>query len=112
MAWDLSTRANLRETESFYYLTAPFATDSGVIQASYSPEENRITLTVQDVNGPYGVLLNEQMIDFSKPVVFSVNGEETVMNVIPDRKVLEETTAERGDPNFQFEARVMFGTEQ
>ncbi len=110
--WDLGTRAEQRETESFYYLTAAYTTDSGVIQASYSLAENRIILTVQDVSGPFGVLLNEQMIDFSKPVTFSVNGEETVMNVLPDRKVLEETTAERGDPNFQFEARVIFGTEQ
>lgn len=110
--WDLSTRANQRETESFYYLTAPYTTDSGVIQASYSLAENRIEITAQDVNGRFGILLNEQMIDFSKPVTFSVNGEETVMNVMPDRKVLEETTAERGDPYFQFEARVMFGTEQ
>ena len=108
VVWDLSTRANLRETESFYYLTAPYTTDSGVIQASYSLAENRIEITAQDVNGRFGILLNEQMIDFSKPVTFSVNGEETVMNVIPDRKVLEETTAERGDPNFQFEARIMF----
>ena len=106
--WDLGTRANQRETESFYYLTAPYTTDSGVIQASYSLAENRITLTVRDVGGPFGILLNEKMINFSKPVLFSVNGEEMVMNVMPDRKVLEETTAERGDPHFQFEARVMF----
>ena len=109
--WDLSTRADLRETESFYYLTAPYETDSGLILAAYSREENRITLTAQDVNGPFGVLLNEQMVDFSKPVTFSVNGEETVLNVLPDRTILAETTWERGDPNFQFEAKVMFGLE-
>ncbi len=107
--WDLTTRAALRETESFYYLTAPYATDSGVIRASYSREDNRIEIIARDVNGPFGVLLNEKMIDFSKPVVFSVNGEETVRRVTPDRRVLEETTAERGDPNYQFEAKVMFG---
>ena len=107
--WDLTTRAALRETESFYYLTAPYATDSGVIRASFSREENRIEIVARDVNGPFGVLLNEEMIDFSQPVVFSVNGEETVRRVTPDRRVLEETTAERGDPNFQFEAKIMFG---
>ncbi len=112
VVWDLSTRADLRETESFYYLTAPFSTNTGILQASYSREENRITITAQDVNGPFGVLLNEKMIDFSKPAVFSVNGVETVMNIQPDRKTLEETTAERGDPSFQFEAKVTFGTEQ
>ena len=48
------------------------------------------------------------MIDFDRPVLFSVNGEEIALKVIPDQEVLTKTTAERGDPNYQFEAEITY----
>lgn len=108
VVWDLSTRADRRETESFYYLSAPYSTNSGLIKAAYDKAENRVEITTEGVNGTYSILLNEDMVDFSKPVTIVLNGKETVKDIAPDFGILLQTTAERGDPNYQFEAKVSF----
>ena len=48
------------------------------------------------------------MVDFSQPIGLIVNGEATVVSVTPDRQVLFETTYDRGDPCYQFEAEIHF----
>ncbi len=106
--WDLSTRAASRETQTFYYLTASYTTDSGVIFASYDPETNSIHIWTEGVSGEFGILLNEQMIDFSQPVTVTLNEAEHVFNPIPDRTVLTAATADRGDPFYQFESYIVF----
>ncbi len=106
--WDLSTRASSRETQAFYYLTAPFTTDHGIIYTNIYRETNRITIQTEDVCGEFGILLNEEMIDFSHPVNITVNGSEFVLDPVPDRTQLTESTADRGDPFYQFEACVTF----
>lgn len=106
--WDLSTRAPIREVESFYYLSAPYTTAEGLIHASWDRPGNRIVLKTEGVNGEFSVLLNEQMVNFDLPVIFEVNGEQIRTVVTPSRAVLEQTTRERGDPCFQFEARMTF----
>ena len=106
--WDLTTRAGERSVESFYYLSAPRGMDQGLIQARRIPGENRIILDADIAEGDFSVLLNEEMIDFSKPVTFEVNGQAVTLSVVPDPAVLEHTTAERGDPSYQFEAEVSY----
>ena len=106
--WDLATRAELREVDSFYYLSAPKETKEGLIRASYDRDANRVTVNTEEVNGEFSILLNEQMVDFEKPIAFIVNGAEITVKVNPDRAVLEKTTAERGDPNYQFEAEIAY----
>ena len=106
--WDLSTRADSRLTESFYYLSAPYTTNQGLIRAKYDRMTNRVVIETENVNGAFSILLNERMIDFARPVTFVVDGTESALTLAPDRQVLEETTAERGDPNFQFETKVKF----
>ncbi len=110
--WDLSTRASERTVESFYYLSAPQTVTQGVIRAGYDRAENRVTLRAEGLNGDFCVLLNEKMVDFDRPIVFEANGETIEMTVMPSRTVLEETTAERGDPNYQFEARIFWSALQ
>ncbi len=110
--WDLSTRASERTVESFYYLSAPQTVTQGVIRAGYDRAENRVTLRAEGLNGDFCVLLNEKMVDFDRPIVFDANGETIEMTVMPSRTVLEETTAERGDPNYQFEARIFWSALQ
>ena len=107
VVWDLGTRAPSRETRAFYYLTAPYTTDRGVIYAAYEPEDNMIVIQTQDVNGEFGILLNEEMIDFSQPVTVTVNEADYVFNPVPDRTLLTATTADRGDRSYQFEAYVL-----
>ena len=105
--WDLSTRAELRETESFYYLSAPQSTNQGVITVS-ADGDNRFLVEAEAVNGEFSMLFNEYMVDFSQPVTFDVNGEETTLTLTPDMTILMGTTLDRGDPWYQFEAMVTF----
>ena len=108
MVWDLNTRAGEREVESFYYLSAPMSTNQGAVWADYDRESNEITLRAEGLNGDFSVLLNEKMVDFAKPVTFTVNGKTARVWITPTRSVLEQTTQERGDPNYQFEAVIPY----
>ena len=104
--WDLSVRAQERSVESFYYLSAPMETSEGTIKASYNHEENCINVETEGLNGDFRILLNEEMVDFGKPLTVRVNGVESTVTAVPSRTLLEETTAERGDPNYQFESMI------
>ena len=110
VCWDLSVRADQRSVESFYYLKAPYSTRGGRIIASYELGGNHITLEIEDVDGSFSILLNEDMVDFNRPVRFDVNFGDAVysceLNIEPDPEILLRTTEERGDPNFHFEAEI------
>ena len=105
--WDLSTRADTRETETFYYMSAPYTTNEGMIKVA-SAGDNAFAIEAEDVNGEFSIMLNEYMVDFSRPVTFVVNEEETTLTLTPDMAVLAATTEDRGDPWYQFEAMVTF----
>ncbi|MBO5534234.1 MAG: hypothetical protein J6B53_02390 [Clostridia bacterium] len=106
--WDLGTRASTRSTESFYYLRAPYSTDAGLLTAALDRAGNAVRIECQDLNGPFSLLLSEDMVDFSRPVLVTVNGESSPVSITPDRRVLVETTHDRGDPFYQFEAEIPF----
>ena len=108
VCFDPGTRAPERNVESFYYLNVPYDTAGGRIIAEYDREKNLICLSAEDVAGDFSVLLNENMVDFTKPVTFTDGEHTAVMQVIPRKSILEKTTAERGDPNYQFEAQVWY----
>ena len=103
--WNIGTRAGMRDVESFYYLRAPYGT-TGTVLVSYDKSTNRIEIETEDLSGDFSVLLNEEMVDFTKPVTFVVNGKEISRTVTASLDILKETTAERGDPNYQFFAEV------
>ena len=105
--WDLFTRADTRETETFYYMSAPYTTNEGMIKVA-SAGDNAFAIEAEDVNGEFSIMLNEYMVDFSRPVTFIINEEETTLNLTPDMAVLAATTEDRGDPWYQFEAMVTF----
>ena len=105
--WDLSTRADSREVDSWYYLRAPYTTNKGIIQASWAEGANAIVIQTTGVEGEFSILLNEKMVAFTEPVTILVNEEETVLDLTPDWKTLMETTTKRGDPNYQFEAEIV-----
>ncbi|MBR6090323.1 MAG: hypothetical protein IKP86_10345 [Anaerolineaceae bacterium] len=104
--WDLGTRAELRETESFYYLSAD-ENAKGII--GVRRDGNSVWLSPENFEGDFMIYFNEDMIDFSQPVHFHVadRGEIDVF-LIPEGYRLLETTFDRGDPNFQFEAAVSY----
>ena len=105
--WDLFTRADTRETETFYYMSAPYTTNEGMIKVT-SAGDNAFAIEAEEVNGEFSIMLNEYMVDFSRPVTLIINEEETTLNLTPDMAVLAATTEDRGDPWYQFEAMVTF----
>ena len=105
--WDLGTRAEMRSVTSFYWLRAPL-TSKGTINASYSKNDNSVTIETYGLVGDFSILLNSDMVDLSKPVTFKVGGKTVTKKLSQDRKLLEETAAERGDPNYMFEAEVKY----
>ena len=104
--WDLGTRAELRDTDAFYYLSAD-EDAQGIIQVYQ--EGNYVLLAPEDFDGDFRILFNEDMIDFSEPVHFELPnlGELDVM-LVPEEYWLSYTTFDRGDPYFQFEAAVSY----
>ena len=105
--WDLNTRAEMRETQSFYYLSAPLSA-KGTLRVSLLGD-NRIEIDTSEFEGEFDIYLNEDMIDFSRPVTFLINGREISVEVKPSLEILKATTLERGDKNYQFEAKVSSG---
>ena len=104
--WDLGTRAELRETDAYYYLSADKNTH-GTIFVQYG--DNDVVIGTDGLDGDFSIFFNEDMIDFSLPVHFEVAGVgELDVMLIPERAWLETTTMDRGDPNFQFEAAVSY----
>jgi len=106
VVWDLSTRAEMRSVESFYWLRAKREMTAGLIVASYNTHNNTITVTTENIEDTFYALLNRTMLDFDRPITLIVNGNESRINVRSSRDVIVETTNERGDRNFQFSAIV------
>lgn len=108
IVWDLGNRAPLRKTTSFYWLRASHAVNEGEIIANFNKETNTITVEKETVNGDFSILLNEDMVDLYLPVmVITPKGSFTVkLEVSID--IIEATTDERGDANFQFAAEIIY----
>ena len=109
IVWDLGTRADSRETDSFYWLQADRAVNKGLIIASVNRKTNTITVTPdKDVNGDFSILVSPYMIDVSKPVHI-VTPEGTASGTVePSQKVIEESLRDRGDPNYVFVAKIRY----
>ena len=88
-------------------MSAPYTTNEGMIKVA-SAGDNAFAIEAEEVNGEFSIMLNEYMVDFSRPVTFIINEEETTLNLTPDMAVLAATTEDRGDPWYQFEAMVTF----
>lgn len=106
--WNLGTRAEMRNTDSFYWLSADKSMDSGMIHAGYNKSENSITLYPEGTEGDFDVLINPDMVDMFRPIAFFTPQGKKVITVNPDFETIVQTTAERGDPYYQFAARVSY----
>ena len=104
--WDLDTRADLRFTDSFYYLSAP-KDAHGLINVVR--DGNTMYLNTENLEGDFIIYFNEEMIDFSEPVHFVLNDDAEVdVMLIPEEYYLNFTTYDRGDPFWQFEAAISY----
>ncbi|MCR5153290.1 MAG: hypothetical protein K6B75_00430 [Lachnospiraceae bacterium] len=110
VVWDLGNRANLRSVESFYWLSAPYTTNEGVLVASYSKENNSVTIESSTLNGDFAILINEDMLDVFSPITFNTPEGSCTLK-LKDRlssETIRETTKERGDKNYQFLVKVSY----
>lgn len=107
IVWDLGNRAALRNTESFYWLQADKNLTEGIIRAKFNPEDNKVTLTMEGVKkGRISVLISEEMFDVFRPITIQTNSEVKTVTVVPDTAVIESSTVDRGDWNYQFVAKI------
>ena len=105
--WDFTTRAELREVDSFYWLRASKEVNEGVIVASYNKEENSITIEENTANGPVTVLISNDMLDVFSPITVHTAAGSKEVTVELDYELLKSTTYERGDKNYQFVASIV-----
>jgi len=107
VVWDLSVRADLSTSDSFYWLRADKSINEGQIIASYDTESNTITVEKCTVKGKITVLLDERIVDLFKPVKVIFNGTETEYTVEPSWDVINGTLCERSDSNYVFAASIV-----
>ena len=68
--------------------------------------DNKITVTTTPTVAAATLLLDSRLIDFSKPVTFTVNGKASEITLTPSLHTLCETLQQRGDPNRAFTAKI------
>lgn len=111
--WDFTTRTpNVRGINSFYWVSAPASIRNGVLDISYNKETNTVSVASCSVKGTNAtkitVYLSEDMLDLSKEITFDFCGTQTTFTAVLSEETLRETTAERGDPNYQFISSFTF----
>lgn len=106
VVWDLSQRADQRTGESFYWLRADRQLTEGRIIASYDREANSVNVEECSVSGEITILLSNDMLDLFSPITINTSAGSQTVTVTPDFDLLYETTAERGDYNYQFAAKI------
>lgn len=109
IVWSIGNRPSECDTETFYWLRATKDISAGTIVATYDKSKNTINIermiVLQD-EGEIFVMLNADMVDFTKPVTVIVNGIETEYNVTPSLEYINKTIEERCDPNMIFAAEI------
>ena len=107
VVWNLGVRASMRGTDSFFWLSAPKTVSSGIVTARADREANSVTIETDKVSGgSLSVLLSARMFDFTKPVTIVLDGESREVTPEIRREIMEETLAERGDPEWIFEDKI------
>lgn len=108
LVWDLSTRAQTREKNSFYWLEADPSVDRGVITAAYDAETNTITVEAEGVNGDFAILFHPALVDVSRPVTVRAGETVRTVRVNPSEEFLRASAAENGDPALACVGKLMY----
>lgn len=104
VVWDLTVRGDQREVKSNYWLRADMTENTGLIVASYSKEDNSITIEKDGDGVDFDILLSDEMLDLFKPVTVNSPKGSVTVTVTPSVDTIRETTFERGDKTYQFAA--------
>ncbi len=109
--WNAATTVDSnaqRGITSFYWLSTEAR--SGTIDARFDKETNTITIASCSIKrANITIYLNEEMVDLFSPVTIVLpDGSEKTFTPEISLELLRTTTAERGDPNYQFCASYTF----
>lgn len=131
IVWDLGTRAKrtlsagqtlltaqgdstklASPQDLFYWLDVSvnqLETHDGKIVAELNREKNEINITEATHIDKFRVLLNEDMLDFSKSITVTVENQVITnhLNVTPIASVMRRTLLERSDKNFVFDTEFI-----
>jgi len=81
--------------KDFFWLSSPEAYRGRELNASC--RENKLVISTRDIKN-FSVLLDERLVDFSKPVTIELNGKKVSGGKLkPSVKTLVETLSRRGD---------------
>ncbi len=108
LVWDLSTRARMREKDTFYWLEAGPDVSRGVITAAYDAETNTITVEAEDVDGDFAILFHPALVDVSRPVTIRTGEIVRTVRVNPSEEFLKASILENGDPALACVGRIMY----
>ena len=107
VVWDLGTRAETREADSFYWLRAEPAVNQGMICARVTGD-NALNVTPEGVNGDFSILVNPRLIDVSRPVHITTPEGEFDVTVNPSEETLRESIRKTGDPFLDWVAEIPY----
>lgn len=86
----------------FFWLRVPAPEKKERIDAAC--RENTLTVTTSSNVPSASILLDERLVDFTKPVKLVLNGKTTTQKLEPSLRKLCETLQRRGDPDLAFTA--------
>lgn len=107
VVWNMTTRALSRDTNSYYWLWADSSAKAGQIVASYDPSDNSITIEELTTNGDIQIWVNEDMLDVFSPITVRYPDKVEVVTVQPSLEMIQQSTKEREDKNYQFCASIL-----
>ena len=123
IVWDLSTRADRTGVDEsgkalwltpnrgrqLYWLDLSGADwkDLGTKEIVARIDGKKNTIVIDGPANRLRVLLSRKMLDLSKPVIVKIGDRQWKMHPTPNLKTLVQTLADRGDPNYMFEAEIV-----
>ena len=120
LIWDVGTRAERKRlhaydgvsapSDLFYWIDISGGRDDVAkhIEAIVNKDSNKICVKDEPKCGTWiRLLLCDQMVDTSRPLVVEIGRERFIVKVQPSLATMSRTLLERGDPNFVFESEVI-----
>ena len=108
IVWDLGTRAASRDEDSFYWLKTEKSVTEGTITAIVNSEENKVTITPENVNGDFSILVNPILLDVSRPIRIVTPEGEYEVHVRPSEETLLSSMKKTGDPLLAWVAEIPY----
>lgn len=107
IVWDTDVSAGLRRSQAFYWLDRDGALSHNHIVASYSKDDNSVT--IEECDAAYGTLkvyLNPQMLDVYHEVNVEILGTKYAVKPYVSSQIMKSTLFARGDRDYMFTSEI------